>query len=44
MREGLKQYSKWPTYPQLYIKGKLVGGIDILQEMEEEGELEDLLA
>lgn len=44
IREGLKAYSKWPTYPQLYVKGKLVGGIDICLEMDEEGELEDLLA
>ena len=29
VREGLKAYSKWPTYPQLYVKGKLLGGIDI---------------
>lgn len=43
VREGLKVYSKWPTYPQLYCKGKLVGGIDICQEMDEEGEFEELL-
>lgn len=42
VREALKVYSKWPTYPQLYVKGKLVGGIDIVQEMDEEGELEDM--
>jgi Grx4 family monothiol glutaredoxin len=44
VREGLKQFSKWPTYPQLYVKGKLIGGIDICQEMDEEGELEDILS
>ena len=43
VREGLKKFSKWPTYPQLYVKGKLLGGIDICQEMEEEGELADAL-
>ena len=43
IREGLKVYSKWPTYPQLYVNGKLVGGIDILQELHESGELEDAL-
>jgi len=44
VREGLKAYSKWPTYPQLYVKGKLLGGIDVCQEMDEEQELEDALA
>jgi glutaredoxin-related protein len=39
----LKKYSKWPTYPQLYVDGKLVGGIDIVQELEEEGELAETL-
>lgn len=43
IREGLKVYSKWPTYPQLYVNGKLVGGIDIVQELHEGGELEDTL-
>lgn len=43
IREGLKKYSNWPTYPQLYVKGKLVGGIDIVQELHEEKELEDVL-
>lgn len=43
VREGLKEYSKWQTYPQLYVGGKLVGGIDIVQEMEENAELEDVL-
>ncbi|ELR11055.1 glutaredoxin, putative [Acanthamoeba castellanii str. Neff] len=39
VREGLKKYSNWPTYPQLYVSGKLVGGLDIIKEMHEEGEL-----
>lgn len=43
VRQGLKEYSNWPTYPQLYFKGKLVGGNDIITEMFESGELKDLL-
>lgn len=43
VREGLKRYSKWPTYPQLYVDGELVGGIDICQELHENGELEEVL-
>jgi glutaredoxin-related protein len=43
IREGLKAYSKWPTYPQLYVNGMLVGGIDIVQELHESGELEEAL-
>nr|ACO15624.1 Glutaredoxin-3 [Caligus clemensi] len=43
IRQGLKEYSKWPTYPQLYINGDLVGGIDIIKEMHKEGELEAIL-
>eukprot|EP00953_Heterococcus_sp_UTEX-ZZ885_P037340 19183-Heterococcus_DN1.PRE.1 len=39
VRQGLKEYSNWPTYPQLYIKGELVGGIDIVKEMAESGDL-----
>lgn len=39
LREGLKVYSSWPTYPQLYIGGELVGGCDIILEMSESGEL-----
>lgn len=39
LREGLKVYSSWPTYPQLYISGELVGGCDIIMEMAENGEL-----
>lgn len=44
MREGLKEYSSWPTYPQLYVDGKLVGGADIVREMHARGELVPLLA
>ncbi|HMI37950.1 MAG TPA: Grx4 family monothiol glutaredoxin [Steroidobacteraceae bacterium] len=43
MREALKQYSNWPTYPQLFINGKLVGGCDIAMEMYRNGELRSLL-
>ena len=40
LREALKQYSNWPTYPQLYIKGELVGGCDIMMDMYNNGELQ----
>jgi len=43
VRQGLKTYSNWPTYPQLYIKGELVGGLDILKELNEDGELKTML-
>jgi monothiol glutaredoxin len=43
VREGIKEYSSWPTIPQIYIKGKFVGGSDILRELEERGELEALV-
>ena len=43
IREGIKQYSNWPTIPQVYIKGKFIGGCDILDEMHERGELAPLL-
>ena len=43
VRQGLKEYSDWPTYPQLYVEGDLVGGLDIVKEMEEGGDLKDLL-
>ena len=43
MREALKQYSNWPTYPQLFINGELVGGCDIAMEMYRNGELRSLL-
>eukprot|EP00968_Pinguiococcus_pyrenoidosus_P008620 scaffold630_cov218-Pinguiococcus_pyrenoidosus.AAC.1 len=42
VREGLKKFSDWPTYPQLYVKGELVGGLDLVQEMKESGDLADL--
>ncbi len=43
VREGLKEYSNWPTFPQLYVKGELIGGCDIVMEMFHSGELKDLL-
>ncbi|EFN82731.1 Glutaredoxin-3 [Harpegnathos saltator] len=43
VREGLKKFSNWPTYPQLYINGDLIGGLDIVKEMNESGELESML-
>ncbi len=43
LREGIKQFSNWPTIPQLYIDGQFVGGCDIVREMYESGELEKLL-
>ncbi len=43
IREGVKQYSNWPTLPQLYVKGEFVGGCDIIREMFEDGELQELL-
>jgi monothiol glutaredoxin len=43
LREALKRHSNWPTYPQLYIKGELVGGCDIALEMYRNGELRQLL-
>lgn len=43
IREGVKQFSNWPTYPQLYIKGQLVGGNDIITEMYEAGELQEIV-
>ena len=44
LREALKRYSNWPTYPQLYVNGELVGGCDIALEMYKSGELKQLLA
>ena len=43
IRDGIKQYSDWPTIPQLYIKGEFVGGCDIVKEMFEKGDLQKLL-
>ena len=44
LRQGLKEFSNWPTFPQLYVKGELVGGCDIVREMHETGELAALFA
>ena len=44
IRQGIKEFSNWPTIPQLYVKGELVGGCDIVREMFQTGELQDLLA
>jgi monothiol glutaredoxin len=44
LREGLKRYSNWPTYPQLYIDGELIGGSDIAEQMYRSGELQELLS
>lgn len=43
VRQGIKEYSSWPTIPQLYVKGEFVGGSDILMEMYESGELQQML-
>lgn len=43
IRAGIKEYSEWPTIPQLYVKGEFVGGSDIMMEMFESGELQELL-
>ena len=43
IREGIKEFSQWPTIPQLYVKGEFIGGCDILREMFETGELETVL-
>ena len=37
IRQGLKEYSQWPTYPQLYVKGELLGGCDVILEMQRDG-------
>ncbi len=42
IRKGIKEYTDWPTIPQLYVKGEFVGGCDIVKEMFEKGELKDL--
>jgi len=44
IRQGIKEYSDWPTIPQLYVKGEFVGGSDIMMEMFENGELQELLS
>jgi monothiol glutaredoxin len=43
LREALKRYSNWPTYPQLYVQGELLGGSDIITEMFQKGELQQVL-
>jgi monothiol glutaredoxin len=43
VRQGIKDFSSWPTIPQLYVKGEFVGGCDIVREMFETGELKELL-
>ena len=43
LRDGIKQFSSWPTIPQLYVKGEFVGGCDIVREMFQTGELQELL-
>ena len=43
LRQGIKEFSSWPTIPQLYVKGEFVGGCDIVREMFETGELEGML-
>jgi len=43
VREGVKQFSNWPTIPQLYVKGEFVGGSDIMMEMYQSGELKEML-
>jgi monothiol glutaredoxin len=43
IRQGIKEFSNWPTIPQLYVKGEFVGGCDIIREMYETGELQQVL-
>lgn len=43
IRDGIKEYSNWPTIPQLYVKGEFVGGSDIMMEMYQNGELQQVL-
>jgi monothiol glutaredoxin len=43
IRQGIKEYSNWPTIPQLYVKGEFVGGSDIMMEMYESGELQQVI-
>ena len=44
VRQGIKEYSNWPTIPQLYVKGEFIGGSDIMMEMYESGELQQLVS
>lgn len=43
VRQGLKEYSDWPTYPQVYVKGELIGGLDIIKELQANNELDKTL-
>jgi len=43
LRKGIKEFSDWPTIPQLYVKGEFIGGCDIVKEMFEKGELQSLM-
>ena len=43
IRQGIKEYSQWPTIPQLYVKGEFIGGSDIMMEMYESGELQQVI-
>lgn len=43
VRTGLKTYSNWPTYPQLYVRGELIGGLDIIKQLHQSGQLEAAL-
>lgn len=43
IRQGIKEFSNWPTIPQLYVKGEFIGGSDIMSEMFENGELQELI-
>mgnify|MGYP001029742221 CR=1 FL=1 len=43
IREGVKKYSNWPTFPQLYVNGELLGGVDIIKEMDKSGDLAEAL-
>jgi monothiol glutaredoxin len=43
LREGIKQFSEWPTVPQLYVRGEFVGGCDIVRSMYEDGQLDQLI-
>ncbi len=44
IRQGIKEYSNWPTIPQLYVKGEFIGGSDIMMDMYESGELQQVVA
>ncbi|MBX3181544.1 MAG: Grx4 family monothiol glutaredoxin [Polyangiaceae bacterium] len=43
LRDGMKEFSEWPTFPQLYVRGQFIGGCDIVSDLYEKGELEQLL-